>query len=291
VADGELDLNEFTRLSRCGRDALAAGEWDTAMRELSGALALGRGEPLADVTSPLLREQEAPRLAQMWLDAVETRIEASLQLGRCAEAIAELGGLTADHPLRERLHAQLMVAYCQAGQQAEALSAYRRARDILAAELGVEPGPELQGLHQQILAGDVKPAITPRQAVIARPAQLPADLGDFTGRADQVRLLAEVTDGTWQRPGVVPVCVVTGPGGIGKTSLAVHAAHQIRDRFPDGQLYARLGGAGAPALALPRRKRCSAISCATWAWTRRRFRPASPSGPPGSAACSPGGAC
>jgi tetratricopeptide (TPR) repeat protein len=109
----------------------------------------------------------------------------------------------------------------------------------------VEPGPELQRVHQQILAGDTRPAIPPRQAVIVRPAQLPADLGDFTGRIVQVRLLADVTDSTWQRPGVVPVCVVTGLGGIGKTSLAVHAAHQIRDRFPDGQLYARLGGASA----------------------------------------------
>jgi DNA-binding SARP family transcriptional activator len=251
VGDGELDLDEFGRLSRRGRDALAAGDWDTALRGLSAALALERGEPLADVTSRLLREQEMPRLVQMRLDVVEARIDARLRLGRSAEAIAELAALTVSYPLRERFHEQLMLACYQKGQQAEALNAYRRAREVLAGELGTEPGPGLRRLHQQVLAQDPGLVIAARREAAVRPAQLPADLGDFTGRGDEVTLLTGLGAGAWQQPGVVPVCVVTGPGGIGKTSLAIHAAHQIRDRFADGELYARLGGS-AGRLAEPR---------------------------------------
>jgi DNA-binding SARP family transcriptional activator len=243
VADGDVDLNEFIRLSRCGREARDAGDWEAATRALTDALGLWRGDPLADVTSRLLREREVPRLVQMRLEAWEARVDASLQLGRHAEVIAELAGLTGAYPLRERLHAQLMLAYHQTGRQAEALSAYRRAREILAEELGVEPGPELRQLHQRILAGDPGPAIVTRRPAIIQPAQLPADLGDFTGRADQVMLLTELAGRAGQHPGVVPVCVVTGPGGIGKTALAVHVAHQLAQAFPGGPLHASLQGA------------------------------------------------
>jgi len=197
------------------------------------------------VTSLLLREQEVPQLVQLRLEALEARIDAGLQLGRSEEFLAELGGLTVAYPLRERFHAQLMLTYAQAGRQAEALSAFQRAREVLADELGVDPGPELRQLHQQILAGGVEPLGAARRPKIIRPAQLPADLGDFTGRSGQVKLLTELADSAGQQPGVVPICVVTGLGGIGKTSLAVHAAHKVRNHFRDGQLHARLGGAGA----------------------------------------------
>jgi DNA-binding SARP family transcriptional activator len=248
IADEDLDLTEFVRRYRCGRGALAAGDWKTAGRELASALSLWRGEPLEDVTSRLLHEREVPQLTQMRLEALEARIDAELHLGRHEELIAELGGLTAAHPLRERFHAQLMLAYYQAGRQAEALSAFQRIRELLAEELGVDPGPDLQRMHQQILTQDPRPAAPARWPGTVRPAQLPADTDDFTGRADQVALLTGLADAAGQpsgAPGRVPVCVVTGPAGIGKTSLAVHAAHQIRDRFPDGQLYARLGAGGA----------------------------------------------
>jgi DNA-binding SARP family transcriptional activator len=247
IADGDLDLTEFVRRYRCGRAALAASDWKAASRELTSALSLWRGEPLEDVTSRLLHEREVPQLTQMRLEALEARIDADLHLGRHEELIAELGALTAAHPLRERFHAQLMLAHYQAGRQAEALSAFQRIRELLAEELGVDPCPDLQRLHQQILAQELGPATPARWPGTVRPAQLPADTDDFTGRADQVALLTGLADAAGQpsASGRVPVCVVTGLAGIGKTSLAVHAAHKIRDRFPDGQLYAQLGGGGA----------------------------------------------
>lgn len=245
VADSDVDLRKFTQLSRRGRDALAVGDWDTASRDLNAALGLWRGEPLEDVTSWLLREREVPRLIQMRLEAVEARIEADLHRGGHEQLISELGELTVAYPLRERFHAQLMQACYQTGRQAEALAFYQRAREVLAEELGLDPGPDLQQLYQQILTGERRPAALARCAVTVRPAQLPADLGDLTGRADQVRLLTTRSGSAGGQPGVVPVCVVTGPGGIGKTSLAVHAAHEVSDRFPDGQLYASLGGTSA----------------------------------------------
>lgn len=244
VADGDLDVHEFARLYRSGREALAAGDWVTASREITSALGLWRGDPFEDVTSVALRERAATQLTQMRLEALESRIEAELRQDHHQELIAELTGLVASHPLRERFHAQLMRAHYHAGQQGEALAAYRRVRGFLTTELGIEPGPELQALHQRMLAGNLKPAASRSRRNLA-PAQLPADLADFTGRNDQVAMLAEAAGTAVSHSGVVPLCVVTGPGGIGKTTLAVHASHEIKDRFPDGQLYARLWAPGS----------------------------------------------
>jgi len=153
-----------------------------------------------------------------------------------------------------------MLALYRSGQQAEALGVYRRARDVLAAELGVEPGPELRSLHQQILAGDPEldaPAggrANPNGGILAAaplPAQLPADLTDFTGRAEQTKLLAGLltrAEASGLHRALV-ICAVTGPGGIGKTSLAVHAAHQVAEEFPDGQIYLNLQGSRSHPLS------------------------------------------
>jgi DNA-binding SARP family transcriptional activator len=256
---GDLDLEVVTGLARRAEQARAAGDWVAAAAGLTAALELWRGDPLADVSSPLLRAAEVPRLERLRLDLLEARIDAHLQLGRWAEAIAELGELTAAHPLRERFHGQLMLACSRAGRRAEALAAYRHAREMLVGELGVEPGAALQQLHQQILTAD--PAVTAdtavtaayvagpaRSSAVAAPAQLPADTADFTGRDEQIRVLCETLgaqpDGA--RPGAVVISAVAGMGGIGKTALAIHAAHALRDRFPDGQLFASLKGASAP---------------------------------------------
>jgi len=270
VGEGELDLDAFDRMSAAGRRALETGEWEAAARDLSAALKLWRGDALADVRSAMLREREVPRLEELRLDALEARVDADLHLGRHEELVRELAGLVAAHPLRERLHGQLMVAYCRAGRPAEALGAFARAREVLAEELGVDPGPELQELHRRVLNEDadlrparpmaqwtVRPAAKspldrprPGGAPMARPAQLPAALADFTGRSTDVAWLAGVLASAGERWGVVPAGVVTGLGGIGKTSLAVHVAHQVSERFPDGQLFARLSTpSGRPVAA------------------------------------------
>ena len=249
VPDGDLDLDEFIRGSERGMTALAAADFQAAADELSAALDLWRGEPLADVTT-LLRDREAPRLEQLRIIALEARIDADLRLGRAPALIAELCRLVAEHPLREQLHGQLMKACYQAGRRGEALAAYQRARDVLATELGIEPGAELRRLQQQILTENPALAAPDRPAPVIRPAQLPADLADFTGRNDQVEALTGVLNSAGHQPGVVPVAVITGPGGVGKTTLALHVAHEVRNLFPDGQLVVRLGGA-SPSPAQP----------------------------------------
>jgi DNA-binding SARP family transcriptional activator len=258
VAAAEIDSEVFLRLLVLGREARAAGQWEEAAAELTAGLALWRGDPLEDVFSPVLHEVEVQRLLLLRLEALEARIDTDLQLGRIQEAIADLGVLTSAHPLRERFHAQLMLAYSQAGRRAEALAAYRRARTIIAGELGVEPGAALQQLHQRILAAD--PAVAaedPDAAAVgapgtvrppAVPVQLPPDTADFTGREAQVGLLCDAlgAEPDEARPGAVVVSAVAGMGGIGKTALAVHTAHRLRSRFPDGHLFVSLQGASSP---------------------------------------------
>lgn len=259
VAAGELDVEVFTRLVKLGAQAAVGGDWEVVVAELTAALSLWRGDPLADVASPVLRTTEVPRLSQLYLDAQEARVCAYLQLGRYREAIAELSVLTAAHPLQERFHGQLMLACSRAGRRAEALAAYRRAREILAEELGVDPDVELQQLHQRILTADPTVAAMDAEAaagrmpgtagsVAAATAQLPPDTSDFTGRDAQVRLLCDALGSRPDeaRPGAVVISAVAGMGGIGKTALAVHTAHRLRGRFPDGQLFADLQGASSP---------------------------------------------
>lgn len=137
------------------------------------ALSLWQGEPLADAESDALRLREVPRLDEMRLQAVETRIDADLHLGDYADAIVELERLVAAHPLRERFHAQLILALYRSGRQAEALAAYQHVRSVLVHELGAEPGAELRELHQRMLTGD--PAL-------AVPAPAPAAAGEAVPR-------------------------------------------------------------------------------------------------------------
>jgi DNA-binding SARP family transcriptional activator len=154
VAAGELDVIQFEALLADARAAARARSWETAAARAAAALALWRGEPLADAGSPLLALREGPRLAEMRLQALETRIEAGLQLGQHREAICELRRLTRAHPLREHLHALLMLALHRDSRQGDALAAYQHARTLLADELGAEPGTRLRELHHQILTAD-----------------------------------------------------------------------------------------------------------------------------------------
>jgi len=360
VAPGDVDIQVFEALVDQGRSELAAGRADRAAELLGEALGLWRGPLLADVPPSPALVIAVERATELRLDATELRIEADLACDRAARVVAELRGLVADHPLRERLWALLVRALDEAGRRAEAFEAYALARRTIAEELGVEPGSELQRLYAGLLAADASSASAsgspgsasrgPRRApavppgpdpagaaslaetradggsatapadaapgqttaaelaaatatataaaaadgsarsrpdspgsiaigtiadpgspeaaapaateapdpaagsgpVIPRPAQLPTDIGDFTGRETPVEQLCALLLGAdpTSSPGAVPIAVVNGAGGLGKTTLAVHAAHQVRGQFPDGQLYVDLLGASAePAQA------------------------------------------
>jgi DNA-binding SARP family transcriptional activator len=243
VTAEEVDALRFARAYREGAAAYRAGEWVAARAALADALALWRGEPLADIPSQLLRDAEVPSLHRQRLQALQWRVDADLQLGGGEELLAELEALTAREPLREQLHVLLMTALARAGQTSEALSVYQRARDLLISQLGIEPGPELRELQRRILAGD---EIGPRVHAAVRgpvPHQLPAAAMHFTGRAAELKEL----DATLDHAATVTISSIGGMAGIGKTTLALHWAHQVADRFPDGQLYVNLRGFGPAA--------------------------------------------
>jgi DNA-binding SARP family transcriptional activator len=234
VHPGELDLHEFTSLRDQAAAAASGERWDRAADLLADALALWEGDPLSDVPSAYLRRTEIPRLTELRDEATEARIDADLHLGRHETVTAELRALVAEHPYRERLWEQLMLALSRSGRRSEALDAYAAARTRLTTDLGIDPGPRLSELHRQILAADPAIEASRTPAVPDVPRQLPADLPDFTGRNDELHhLTTAITTRT--------VVTISGPGGIGKTALAVHLAHQVTDRYPDGQMFVVMG--------------------------------------------------
>jgi DNA-binding SARP family transcriptional activator/tetratricopeptide (TPR) repeat protein len=261
VRPGELDADRFEAALAAGRAAAREGAWARAAGVLREGLALWRGEPLAGVDSEVLAARDGLRLAELRWQATEALLEADLQLGRHGEVIAGLRQLTAEQPLRERLHVLLMTALYRDGQQAAALAAYRAARSVLVAELSAGPGPELQALHQQILnAGPAPAGPAPAGPAPAGPApagrepagpdvrySLPPDTALFTGRdAELDTISAAVASaavaGAAAGGGVVAIRAIGGMPGVGKTALAVHAAHQLASRFPDRQLLVNLHG-------------------------------------------------
>jgi DNA-binding SARP family transcriptional activator len=251
---GELDVARFEAHLDAARAAARASRWEAAAAEAAAGLSLWRGEPLADVGSEVLALREGPRLADLRLEALQTRVDADVHLGRHASVISELRQLTRSHPLRERLHGLLMLALYRDGRPAKALAAYRQARQVLVDELGMEPGAGLRDLHQQILTADPAVALPePSSPVAARPwpavpRELPAAVAHFTGRAQELRALTGLL--TQQTPGTVVISAIGGTAGVGKTALALHWAHQVAGRFGDGQLYVNLRGfdpSGTPA--------------------------------------------
>jgi DNA-binding SARP family transcriptional activator/Tfp pilus assembly protein PilF len=245
----DLDVARFESLLGAARLAARDGSWDRAADRAHAALSLWRGEPLADVPSERLALREIPRLAEMRLQAIEARIDADLHLGRHADVIADLRQLASIHPLRERLHALLMLALYRNGQRAGALAAYQDARRLLIDELGTEPVAELRELHQLILLGDPAPAVpehgrlAPSSPEPVVPRQLPAQVRYFVGRARELKALTKLLSHSGgQSPAPVVISAIGGAAGVGKTALAVHWAHQVAERFPDGQLYVNLRG-------------------------------------------------
>jgi DNA-binding SARP family transcriptional activator len=252
VRPGELDVERFETLAVRARQELAAGKPSVASGTLRDALALWRGPALADLRDVQALHGDLARLEERRRAVLSERIDADLAAGRPADVIAELTSLVRAQPLREQFRGQLMLALYRAGRRAEALEVYQQGRSAIVQRLGLEPGPALQRLQRAVLAAD--PALDlPSDAAPPLPdgpavlAQLPPAMADFTGRAGQIELLRQLLMTGPQavehaQTGTVVVSGVAGKGGVGKTALAVHVAHQVKDRFPDGQLYLNLGG-------------------------------------------------
>ncbi|GAA1019646.1 SARP family transcriptional regulator [Acrocarpospora pleiomorpha] len=305
---GELDSEQFEALVAEGRRRAAAGDLEGASGSFVAALGLWRGEALGGLGEAL--RTEATRLEEMRLSAIEERITTDLARNAESEIVAELRSLVGEHPTRERLRGQLMIALYRLGMQAEALTIFQRGRDLLVEELGIEPGPELRAIHEAVLRADdttlgwtsiSRPDSTSRTGTsdqrlrlrdphlrLPNPrhevqdlgfggpdsragraehpdgrysgsgeervegtrrsgpvlAQLPPEPPDFTGRRHEVEMLAELLV---PRVGV-PVAVVSGQGGSGKSALAGHVGHRLAREFSDGQIHVELRGmTDAPA--------------------------------------------
>jgi DNA-binding SARP family transcriptional activator len=236
VADDDLDLLIFLAEADLGRQAARTGDLITSVSHLRRALAQWRGHPLADVHVPAL-DPEVARLEDERLAVFEDCMDAELAVGRHAELVGELRATVTQHPLRERLAGQLMIALQRSGRQAEALAVYRETRSTLIEETGIEPGAELRRVHAGVLRGDA-PAVS--WAMPVWPiCQLPADITDFSGRQESIdELMTTLQDAA--------LLVLSGEPGVGKSTLAVRVAHRMRAHFPDGQLFAHLAGASNP---------------------------------------------
>jgi tetratricopeptide (TPR) repeat protein len=238
----QVDLSRFRRL--IVEATQAPGNDERSAGLLQQALALWRGPALAGTESPWLntmcRMLESERFAAE-LDLNEIR----LRRGEHALLARELASQAAVMPADERLTGQLMLALWRSGRPAEALRSFEQARNYLARELGADPGPQLQALHQQILRGDDALAwpANGSHLRVPVPRELPADVPAFTGRAGELTALTRLLDQTdEQAPGTVLISAIGGTAGVGKTALAVHWAHQVAGRFPGGQLYVNLRG-------------------------------------------------
>ncbi len=275
VAPGELDLHDFLDLANQGRDALDQGDPRGAAAMLAEALRLWRDPPLADLPAGKMTD----RLLDQHKEVRDALFDAQLALGRHRQVVAELRSAVAAEPLHEHAWAQLMIALYRCGARADALATFGRLRITLISTYGIEPGPELQDLHRRVLADDPdlmlrhEAADSPEATALggtdayggggggagaeagvagvagsaAEPepwqpvCQLPPSVADFTGRSAELTQLLDRLAGEG-----MTITVISGMPGIGKTALALHAAHLARQEFGDGQLFACLDDAGRP---------------------------------------------
>jgi DNA-binding SARP family transcriptional activator/Tfp pilus assembly protein PilF len=239
VQPGELDMDTFSQLAERGSRALRQGDFTTAAAQLVRALSLWNGPPLAELTPGPVLQAEMARLEDLRLAVVEQHAQACIELGRPETAVEQLRALLTEYPLREELWAQLMLALAQCGRRAEALDVFTRARRHLVSELGIEPGDQLRQVHQRLLADEPEPDTSEVTAL----RQLPMDIAEFTGRVPELhRLHSLLRDSVVQS--AVAVVTIDGMAGVGKTRLAVHAAHQLVEagQFDEIQLWTDLRG-------------------------------------------------
>lgn len=248
---GQVDLHRYRRALDEARQPACPPV--RRLELLRGALAAWHGTPLADLDgewAARLRtglEREHIRTVTDWAGE-------EIRAGNYAGPLGALADLLDRDPLNEALAAELIRGLHRAGRTAEALDSYRRIRDRLVEELGVEPGPDLREMHRTVLRGDLEPAAGPPDAAPdggTGPAQLPLDVAGFTGRARELSSLTALLTSAARQPTAATVCVLSGTAGVGKTALAVHFAHRVRDRFPDGQLYVNLRGFDPSSHAVP----------------------------------------
>ncbi|MBV9095062.1 MAG: tetratricopeptide repeat protein [Streptosporangiaceae bacterium] len=278
LAPDQPDAAAFEQNLIRARRLRHGGDLGGAAAALEAGLGLWRGAAFAGVPGPFA-ETERARLAELRWSAAEERADVLLALGRHADAVPDLTALVAEHPLRERMRGLLMIALYRSGRPAEALHAFGEGRRVLAEELGIDPGADLSRIRQQVLTTDpgldvraatsgtpaaaVPPAGAVRHAALALrhadhasagvpvPAQLPLDSHGFAGRADQLRLLHEMLPPERATAGQsVPIAVISGTAGVGKTALAIRFGRQVVGRFPGGQLFLNLRGCDPVSPAL-----------------------------------------
>ncbi|GGN25330.1 SARP family transcriptional regulator [Lentzea pudingi] len=241
----QIDLHVFLREITAARRARAEGRLAQAVTHFENALGLWRGAALGGAQGTWA-DNERARLEGLKLAALEDRFDAELALGGSEALVADLTTAVAEEPLRERLRAQLMLALHRTGRQADALECYREGRRALLDELGLEPSAVLRDAHEQVLRAEAEPVAAAADEEDVEPvrssrtpSQLPFDIADFTGRTVEVatlnRRLAEEATGS-------RLCAIFGKPGAGKSTLAMHVAHRVREHFPDGQLYVSLRG-------------------------------------------------
>ncbi|MFE2250990.1 AfsR/SARP family transcriptional regulator [Streptomyces lavendulae] len=249
-----LDTVTFTGLVAEAENAVRDARPADAARCYAEALALWRGPALAGVGGQLV-EDEAARWEEVRINAYEAMTSVQLELGRHQLLLPELAATVREHPLRERTRYHFILAQYRSGRRAEAMESFREARRQFIDELGMEPGPELQELHDAILRDDPSlayeapapagadatgDALGARNRVV--PSELPPDVPGFAGRREELTALDTLVDGQGEDSRAPTVGLITGVAGVGKTGLAVRWAHRVTERYPDGRLFADLRG-------------------------------------------------